>query len=158
MAAKIIGFHVDLQRDRSLAQKQILFLLEALVNMHRAYLHRHPEAPSLYGSGVKYIGQEGKEEWYDYGEMLERGGGDCKILGAARIAELRERRKLGWQQVRPFLKWKRNKERNFYLYHVQVQLTHPDGVIEIEDPSVKCGMHEYHRKRRLEGINDFPDL
>lgn len=158
MAAKIISFHVDLQRNRPLAQKQILLLLEGLINMHRAWLHANPGAPSLYESGVRYIGQEGAEDWYDYGEMLRRGGGDCKILGAARIAELRERNRLGWQQVRPYLKWKRNREKNYYLYHVQVQHTTPEGIVEIEDPSVKCGMHEYHRERRNAGVNDFPDL
>ncbi len=158
MAAKIIGFHVDLQRDRALAQKQILCLLEALVNMNRIYLRQHPNTPLLYSSGVKYIGQEGAENWYDIGEMLRVGGGDCKILGAARIAELRERGGFGWQQVRPFLKWRRNKEKNFYLYHVQVRHTSPDGIVQIEDPSVKLGMHEYHARRRSQGVDDFPDI
>ncbi|MFA6159384.1 MAG: hypothetical protein WC763_07200 [Candidatus Paceibacterota bacterium] len=149
---------MDLHRDRPLAQKQILCLLEGLINIHRAYLHRHPEAPLLYSSGCRYIGQEGAEDWYDYGEMLARGGGDCKILGAARIAELRERKGLGWQQVRPFLKWRRNKEKNFYLYHVQVRHNTPEGIIEIEDPSLKLGMREYHAARRDSGNDDYPEL
>lgn len=158
MPAKVIGFHIDLQRDRTLAQKQILLLVEALVNINRAYLHRNPRTPLLYSSGVKYIGQEGAEEWYDIGEMLLRGGGDCKILAAARIAELREKGGFGWQQVRPFLKWRRNAEKSFYLYHVQVEHVSPDGIVQIEDPSVKLGMHEYHRKRRAQGIDDYPEL
>lgn len=143
---KVIGFQVDLKRNRKLAQKQILYMLEALVNMHRAYLREYPKSPTLYDSGVKYIGQEGKEDWYDYGEMLNLGGGDCKILAAARVAELRERKGLGWKQVRPFLKWRRNKDGTFYLYHVMVMHVAPNGIIELEDPSLKLGMREWHRE------------
>jgi len=141
---KSINFQLDFS-NRAIAQKQVLMLLEALINMNRFYLINHPNTPKIYEADVSYISQGGSEDWFDIGEALKQGGGDCKILTAWRIAELRERNKLGWKSVRPFIKWKTNADRSFYLYHALVlhsALIGGQKVHRLEDPSKILGMDE----------------
>lgn len=141
---KTIDFHINF-KNRGLAQKQVLYLLEALINMNRSYLRENPNAPNLYDAGVKYVHQQGKEDWFDIGTALSNGGGDCKILATWRIAELRERQGLGWKSVRPFLKWKRKSDGSFYLYHVLVLHAAPGKIFKLEDPSRLLGMDDVIR-------------
>ncbi len=135
-----VTFHVHVPADDALhrfddrvAHRPFYQLLDALTALDRDYLKLHPESPSLYGSGVRYLPDtKGEENWYDVATAIERGGGDCKVLAAWRVAELQLRGVAAMCTVF-FRELFADDAR---LYHVQVLL--PDG--RIEDPSHRLGM------------------
>lgn len=123
----------------------LLHLLEGLTRANEVYLRRHPDAPSLYKSGVTYQPEFGTEEWQDIPTTLARGFGDCEDLAAYRCAEIRVR--LGIN-AKPHIRWRW--VNNGWRFHALVQW--PDikdqygNVIEtgrIEDPSRRTGMSKW---------------
>lgn len=120
------------RNDDSEAHRPFYHLLDALTSINRDWLRRHPETPSLYTSGCRYINdRKGEENWYDIPNAIERRGGDCKVLAAWRCAELQVRGEAAMCTV-----FYRNLGPDSRLYHVQVLM--PDG--RIEDPSARLGM------------------
>ena len=102
------------------------------------WLTLHPSAPDLYTRRLKYLSepppvdpQEPQERWYTYEEMLERGGGDCKVLACAAAA---------WRTVRlnqeswPIVRRYQN------TYHVVTGWLDKWGQLQVEDPSCTFGM------------------
>lgn len=103
--------------------------LSSLQGIDEVWLHRHPETPLLYHSGVVYAPELATEEWLPIPYLLARGIGDCEDLAAWRAAELRvtgedpDARAMAYRS-RP------------NLWHTIVR--RGDGTIE--DPSLALGM------------------
>lgn len=132
-----IGLRKEVQGlNRHQSEKALLWLLEALVQTNRAELRTSringSKIPPLYKSGVRYLGEEGTENWKDAITVYKDGFGDCEDLAAWRVAELRNNGK----KARPYIRYKVNPETGMYIYHVMV-LRH-DG---LEDPSRVLGMN-----------------
>lgn len=113
-------------------------LLEALVMANVAYLLDHPETPRLYQAGVRYVPEpDGRDEWQDIADTIERRNGDCEDLACWRIAELRvrdgERSARSYITVAPLPD---SQGRLVTTYHIQVRRA--DG--RVEDPSRLLGM------------------
>lgn len=121
----------------------VLQLVRAMVEIDVAWLLRHPEAPSLYASGVRYRPQgtaggvvTGIDHWWDAAAVYLHGEGSCEDLAPIRVAELRVRE--GKKGVRPFVHSKDVVEngQTHQLYHVVVK--YPNEAEE--DPSLILGM------------------
>jgi hypothetical protein len=125
-AVALAGFD-DLPVDAGAAL--VTALLEWLAEVDREWLARHPEAPLLYESGIRFQPDDG-DTWQDARDTLERGAGDCEDLAAFRAGELRARLGL---DARPFA---RVEPGSPPLYHALVRM--PDG--SVEDPSAILGM------------------
>ncbi len=114
-----------------LSDLAVTSLLFALFVQDIGWLSRHPEAPDLYKSGVRYK-REQVERWLAIPGVLREGVSDCEDLACWRAAELRVRHHL---EAWPF--WtKRVLPNGQPLYHIRVR--YPDGTIE--DPSRILGM------------------
>jgi len=111
---------------------QRLLDLQTLVNVD--YVQRHPEAPRLYESGLRYA-QEGpyNEVWQGYAIMLRGEVADCEDLACARAAELIAS---GEDPGARAGFYGRELAIDRRLYHVVVMRS--DGTIE--DPSRTLGM------------------
>lgn len=107
-------------------------LLEVLTRIDELWLVLHPGWPRLYDLGVRYIREEGTEEWNALPEIVRERGGDCEDLSAALTAE---RRTYDGDRAARCSKY-------FHLvpegrlYHIQT--TRGDG--QIEDASRALGM------------------
>jgi hypothetical protein len=126
-------FQEDDKSDAEQSVHALLWLLEVLAQVNQAYLAEHPETPSLYDSGIRYVPEEGTEEWQDIPTNIERGSGDCEDLAAHITAEMRNK----GTPAKPYLRWQIRK--GSYRMHALSQF--PDG--SIEDPSLKLGMADY---------------
>jgi hypothetical protein len=109
--------------------KALVKLLDALVALNVAWLMRHPCIP-LYETGV-YYGRT--DEWEPYPSLVARGYGDCKSLGALRVAEYI----MQGVNARHSHRWLERKNDKFVMYHILAE-TSP-GVYE--DPSKILGMN-----------------
>lgn len=116
--------------DRKVSQKILLWFLEALVQANRIEL-RKVRLPPLYRAGVRYVREQGTENWQDCIKVFNRGYGDCEDLACWRVAELRNQGK----KAQPYIRWRVNPENGMLIYHVMVM--RPNG---IEDPSKRLGM------------------
>jgi hypothetical protein len=123
------------------------FLLEALTMANVAYLleakARGVEVPLLYESGVRYLAEpEGRDEWQDIPDTLERSTGDCEDLACWRVAELRVR--FGQRKARRGITVSHYRDpktgSDVTMYHILV--LHEDGTVE--DPSRLLGMGREH--------------
>ncbi len=66
------------KHDREQSHRQLYILLQALTSVDEEYLCRHPEAPMLYESGVRYMEEPpGQEDWQDIPTCLKMRAGDC---------------------------------------------------------------------------------
>jgi len=144
-----IIFKVDLfasEGDHARSQRALLWLLEALCRIDRELLQQRPYPP-LYDAGVRYIREEGTEEWLDIPHVLTAGGGDCEDLACWRVAEIWEAGGI----ARPYVRY-RLIDGQFH-YHVLVQHYRretqrtADGRVvsrlvptKKEDPSRRLGM------------------
>src|SRR5215831_17488346 len=87
-----IVFKLDLfahPEDHPRSQRTLLWLLEALCKADQEHL-RQKHYPPLYDAGVRYIREQGTEEWLDIPHIIQAGGGDCEDLVGWRVAEVRE--------------------------------------------------------------------
>jgi hypothetical protein len=147
----ITGAFKYLTTDES--ERALDILLDALVKLDLDWLTHHPETPSIYKSGIRYIREEGTEEWLTIPEIMREGGGDCEDLACWRAAELIFTRAdpAAKPIKRHHLIPSEDDGRPFLLYHITVQ--RGDGTEE--DPSRKLGMgHEVPPQyRSLEGLD-----
>jgi hypothetical protein len=112
--------------ERALASRMLDVQLDALTQIDVLYLKAHPEVPSIYRSGVRYMAEPpGQEDWQDIPTSLKMGIVDSEDAACWRAAELRVRHNI---QAKPFFGEDR--------CHARVML--PDG--SIEDPSALLGM------------------
>jgi hypothetical protein len=118
--------------NREASEQIILRILEGYCRANQIILRYHPEIPPLYRSGVFYA-EPGKPEWQDILTTIRRGKGDCKDLGAWRVAELRQ---VCHIMAMPHVTWKRVPGSTDYSFHVLVRF--PNG--RLEDPSRYLGM------------------
>jgi hypothetical protein len=112
-----IVFKVDLfsrPEDQPRSQRGLLWLLESLCKINQDHLRQKPYPP-LYEAGVRYVREEGTEEWLDIPHVISAGGGDCEDLACWRIAEIRE----SGGRAAPYVRY-RFLEEHFH-YHVLVQ-------------------------------------
>lgn len=134
------------EEDHLRSQRALLWLLEALCRIDRELLQQRPYPP-LYDAGVRYIREDGSEEWLDVPHVLAAGGGDCEDLACWRVAEIRE----AGGTARPYVRYRLIEGR--FHYHVLVQhyqrrtrRTADDRVVsrlvptKKEDPSRRLGM------------------
>ncbi len=112
-------------------------LLEALTIANVAYLLTHPNTPLLYQSGVRYQAEpDGRDEWQDIPDTMQRRTGDCEDLGCWRLAELRVGGEIG---AAPFITVSDLPDQSGRLvttYHICVR--RQNGTVE--DPSRLLGM------------------
>ena len=109
--------------------KALNIFVRALCAYDVLWLERHPEAPDLYNSGVRYRTQPlGVERFKPVPLILAQGNADCDQLAPWRAAELRVRHGI---KAMPEVK-----KMGQALYHVFVRL--PDG--SAEDVSAHLGM------------------
>lgn len=108
---------------------QVTILVRALTALNMLYLRKHPNAPLLSESGVKYRSQPaGCERFKTIPMILAAGSGDCDQLAPYRAAELRVR--YGIKAMPEVKRMSAN------LWHVYVR--YPDG--RVEDVSAALGM------------------
>jgi hypothetical protein len=114
------------------------YLLNALAAANVHYLRHFPHTPALYASGVRYLQEpDGRDEWQDIPDTIERRSGDCEDLAAWRMAEIRVRegdRLSRWHITVDELRDTRGHP--VTTYHIQIR--RPNG--QIEDPSRRLGM------------------
>jgi hypothetical protein len=114
-------------------QRVIDALLRVLVLADVEWLRRHPEAPHLYESGIRYVQEPAARELFaDIPTVLARGFGDCDDLATWRAAELRVRFR---QPADVFTTLEIDSGGN-PLYHVLVR-----SPLGVEDPSSMLGMN-----------------
>ena len=109
----------------------LLILLGALVKINRRVI-RKAKLPPLYKAGVRYVREQGTENWQDALKTYRRGIGDCEDLACWRVAELLNNGK----DARPFIRWRLDPATKTYIYHVMVMRANG----QIEDPSRVLGM------------------
>ena len=124
--------------DLVYATETLKILLFALTRLDLLYLERHPDAPRLYESGVRYKRDpRGTERWGDYGDVLEHGGGDCEDLSCIRVAELiRE-----GIPASPYIGWRvlpDGRKRYHIVVKRQISAANPTQIIEC--PATFLGM------------------
>lgn len=120
--------------NRALSEFVLQRLLELLTLVNVDWLRKHPEAPRLYESGLRYA-TEGpySEVWQSYSNMLRGEVADCEDLACARAAELIVS---GEDPDARAVYYGRELTEKRRLYHVVV--ARGDG--SIEDPSRTLGM------------------
>lgn len=148
---KSINLTFDLFRDFAFIQEDEIILLAALdllVMRNEQWLHRRPDTPLLYESGVYYQEEpDGEEEFASIPRVLRLGSGDCDDLTAYRVAELRVR--FGDVNARPYLIGNQTAP-DYIQYHVMVM--RGDGMIE--DPSLILGMGDTAEAVREDMLDD----
>ena len=78
--------------QRPVSVRQLNVLTRALCALNVDWLRRHPNAPTLKASGVRYRTQDiGFEFFKMVPEIIAAGSGDCDQLAAWRAAEIRVR-------------------------------------------------------------------
>jgi hypothetical protein len=155
-----IVFKVDLfarPEDRERSQRALLWLLESLCKINQDHLRQKPHPP-LYDAGVRYIREEGTEEWLDIPHILSDGGGDCEDLVCWRVAEIRQ----SGAYAGPYVRYRFI--RGSFHYHCLVQhyrrvVGKVDGRVvekfvptEKEDPSRRLGMGRQVPPKRLKKL------
>lgn len=93
--------------------------------------------PLLYSpeAGIRYLRENGTENWQDIYTNFKLRSGDCEDLACHRVAELRENFN---RQASAFVTYRRGPDGGFH-YHALVMAKGPDGW-RLEDPSRKLGM------------------
>ncbi len=111
--------------------RRVAILLEALTVLDLIWLRDHPLTPHPYRAGIRYIPEDGSEEWPEIPFVIARGGGDCEDLAAWLAAYYRAN---GWPHAVAF---PIRSDRNPRLYHCLVSR---DGTTRtVEDPSAELG-------------------
>jgi hypothetical protein len=124
-------------RDHKRSQETLLWLLEALCKANQWHLRQQP-FPPLYDAGVRYIREDGTENWLDIPHVIHEGGGDCEDLMAWRVAEIRE----AGGHAAPYVRYRLID--GHVHYHALVRHFEKRGRVlvpgAIEDPSRRLGM------------------
>lgn len=130
----------------------LTYFLDLLTKLDVDYLREHPETPSIYRSGVRYIPEPpGHEQWLAVPGVLAMGGSVCHSLACWRTAELivrGEPARAKWSSVQ--------RPDGSMLYHIRVlrgpntrSAQYPQG--RIEDPSAALGMENSNEVVQLMG-------
>lgn len=127
--------------------------IQGLILQNRIYLHRNPDTPKLYESGVRFRAEPwagrvlGLEYFAPLPVVYAQGWGDCLMLSAIRCAELQHdavkkgmHPKAAWLAWQPKIYWRianKGTPEERRLFHVQVR--HPprpgETVGPVEDVS-----------------------
>ena len=127
-------------------------LIETLVTLNRKYLRRHPETPSLYRSGVRYLRELNVEEFCTIPAILKGGASDCFPAGTLLLRDDYEL--VPVEDLRPGMRiWGRDKwstvERSWYKGILEcdaIRLNNGDRVKLTPDHHVYvavCRQHEH---------------
>lgn len=123
--------------SQRIAIPQIAVLCEALTRLNELYLADHPSTLPLYQSRVRYVPEDGSEEFADLPTVYQRRAGDCEDLACIRAAELRLQ---GFPlAVALPLEVPRGND-GVRLIHIVVVANPLDPVRSFEDPSSRLGM------------------
>lgn len=123
--------------SQRIAIPQIAVLCEALTRLDELYLADHPTTQPLYRAGVRYVPEDGSEEFADLPTVYQRREGDCEDLACIRAAELR-RQGFPMAVALP-LEVPRGND-GVRLIHIVVVANPFDPVRTFEDPSARLGM------------------
>lgn len=122
--------------NRHQSEKALLWILESMVTIARDELRnsrlKGRKLPPLYRAGVRYLREDGTENWKDPVTVFQDGFGDCEDLAIWRVAELRNNHKA----AKPYIRYRTDPKTGMYIYHVMVMRA--DG--RLEDPSRILGM------------------
>lgn len=116
---------------------QIAILCEALVRLNELHLEKHPRTPPLYRAGVRYVPEDGREEFADLATVYARGQGDCEDLAAIRCAECRRD---GWPLATALPIEVPTTPGRPRMIHILVVKDPADPLGSCEDPSSRLGM------------------
>lgn len=117
----------------TLSDPYLVPLLTALCQINEIWFAEGGQAPPLYASGVRYLGEGvGEEHWRSIPIVLSLGHADCKSLAAWRVAELR---RIG---ERARCRYSSKRTPTGRLWHIFV--VRADGTEE--DPSRILGMND----------------
>lgn len=132
------------EAERASSERVLRVLLRALAAADVEYLRAHPDTPSIYRAGVRYLAERvPREYWKGIAEILSDGHGDCEDLACWRCAELVVRDRIA---AEPVFRYRR--VGRLSVYHIVVR--YPDG--RIEDPSAMLGMGRGGATRRQLGL------
>lgn len=94
-----------------------------------------PDLPGVYEAGIRYTPDTpGQENWFTIRGALKAGRGDCKVLAAWRVADLRSR----GIAARPAFGWRIIERPGESMLLIHFFVRYPDG--RTEDPSLVLGM------------------
>lgn len=116
---------------------EIAVLCEALTRINELHLERAPHTVPLYSAGVRYVPEDGSEEFADLPTVYARGFGDCEDLAAIRCAELR---RIGFPDAMPLPVEAPRAPGGPRMIHILVIRNPLDPLREVEDPSAILGM------------------
>jgi hypothetical protein len=119
--------------DRERSEKSLLLFLEGLTRHNQALLSQY-KYPRLYQARVRYLHEEGTEEWLDIPHIVRAGWGDCEDLACWRAAELRR----DGYAASPFVRFRY--VGGSFRYHVLVEYWDSSHTRFEEDPSLRLGM------------------
>lgn len=132
---KVQLFRSDDDAERLRSEACLRYFLEALTRTNETIFRAEGRRiPNLYDSGIRYLREQGTEEWQDVYENLALMTGDCEDLACHRVAELRQR--FAMPGAQPDLTWHKLPG-GMLEYHVRAR--HANGTIE--DPSKLLGMN-----------------
>lgn len=131
-----VCFALDLfngPEQRELSRQTLGVMLDLMTKIDVLFLLAHPETPSIYQSGVRYMEEPpGQEDWQDIPTCIKMGIADCEDLACWRAAELIVRHRIPAKAV-----WRAfPRQDGSTLFHILVQ--YPNG--RLEDPSRILGM------------------
>ena len=130
---KLLLFTSSEAADRERSEKSLLLFLEGLSRHNQALLAQY-KYPRLYEARVRYLREEGTEEWLDIPHVIQAGWGDCEDLACWRVAELRR----DGYAASPFVKFRY--VGGAFRYHVLVEYWDAAKKRFEEDPSRRLGM------------------
>lgn len=116
---------------------EIAILCEALTRIDELHLSRAPHTVPLYSAGVRYVPEDGREEFADLPTVYRRRVGDCEDLAAIRCAELRAN---GFRDAMCLPVEAPRPAGAPRLIHILVIRNPLDPLREVEDPSAILGM------------------
>lgn len=119
-----------------IAIPQIAVLCEALTRLNEIHLAEHPHTVPLYQTRIRYVPEDGREEFADLPTVYSRGEGDCEDLACIRAAECR---RAGWP-LAVALPLEVPRMSGPRLIHIVVIRDPLRPVQSFEDPSSRLGM------------------
>jgi len=130
---KLVLFANDEAEERARSEHALLLFLEALCRHNQRLLAMY-SYPRLYEARVRYLPEEGTEDWLDIPHVIAAGWGDCEDLACWRVAELRG----DGYAASPIVRFRLLGDS--FRYHVFVEYWDAKGTRFEEDPSARLGM------------------
>lgn len=120
-----------------IAIPQIAVLCEALTRLNELHLAAHPYTTPLYQTRIRYVPEDGAEEFADLPTVYQRGVGDCEDLACIRAAECR---RAGWPLAVALPLEVPRMQNGTRLIHIVVIRDPLRPLESFEDPSARLGM------------------